>query len=54
MLADLGFENAEEMLSRTKLAVAIKDVIKDRKLTQVQAAKLMAICGYVAVSGCKS
>jgi predicted XRE-type DNA-binding protein len=43
VFADLGFEDAEEMLAKAKLAVAIKDVIKERKLTQGQAAKLMGI-----------
>jgi len=39
----LGFENAEEMLAKAKLAIAIKDVIKERMLTQVKAAELMGI-----------
>lgn len=43
VFSDLGFENAGEMLTKAKLAVAIKDVIKARKLTQVQAAELMGI-----------
>jgi len=43
IFADLGFEDADEMLAKAKLAVAIKDVIKARKLTQVQAAELMGI-----------
>ena len=43
VFADLGFENAEEMLAKAKLAIAIKDVIKQRKLTQTMAAELMGI-----------
>jgi predicted XRE-type DNA-binding protein len=43
VFADLGFEDAEEMLAKAKLAIAIKDVIKERKLTQVNAAELMGI-----------
>ena len=43
VFADLGFEDAEEMLAKAKLVVAIKDIIKERKLNQTQAAKLMGI-----------
>ena len=43
IFADLGFEDSEEMLAKAKLAIAIKDVIKERELTQVQAAELMGI-----------
>ena len=43
VFADLGFADAEEMLTKAKLAIAIKDVIKHRKLTQAQAAELMGI-----------
>jgi len=43
VFADLGFEDAEEMLAKAKLAVAIKDIIRERKLTQAQAAELMGI-----------
>jgi predicted XRE-type DNA-binding protein len=41
--ADLGLENAEEMLVKAQLATKIGDIIKRRKLTQVQAAELLGI-----------
>ena len=37
---DLGFPNAEEMLAKAELAHNITCVIKDRNLTQQQAAKI--------------
>jgi len=41
--ADLGLDNAEEMLVKAQLATKIGDIIKQRKLTQVQAAELLGI-----------
>lgn len=41
--ADLGMADAEEMLVKAQLATKIGDIIKRRKLTQVQAAKLLGI-----------
>lgn len=41
--ADLGLDNAEEMLVKAQLATKIGDIIKRRKLTQVQAADLLGI-----------
>lgn len=41
--ADLGSDNAEEMLVKAQLATKIGDIIKRRKLTQVQAAELLGI-----------
>jgi len=41
--ADLGLDNAEEMLIKAQLATKIGDIIKRRKLTQVQAAELLGI-----------
>jgi predicted XRE-type DNA-binding protein len=41
--ADLGLDHAEEMLVKAQLATKIGDIIKRRKLTQVQAAKLLGI-----------
>lgn len=41
--ADLGLDNAEEMLVKAQLATEINDIIKRRKLTQVQAAELLGI-----------
>lgn len=41
--ADLGMSNAEEMLVKAQLATKIGDIIKRRKLTQVQAAELLGM-----------
>jgi len=41
--ADLGLENAEEMLVKAQLATKIGEIIKRRKLTQVQAAELLGM-----------
>lgn len=41
--ADLGLDNAEKMLVKAQLAMKIGDIIKRRKLTQVQAAELLGI-----------
>lgn len=41
--ADLGMVDAEEMLVKAQLATKIGDIIKWRKLTQVQAAQLLGI-----------
>ena len=41
--ADLGLPDAEEMLVKAQLAAKIGDIIKRRKLTQVQAAELLGV-----------
>lgn len=41
--ADPGLENAEEMLVKAQLATKIGEIIKRRKLTQVQAAELLGM-----------
>ncbi|OGT16927.1 MAG: transcriptional regulator [Gallionellales bacterium RIFCSPHIGHO2_02_FULL_57_16] len=41
--ADLGLENVEEMLIKAQLATKIGEIIKRRKLTQVQAAELLGM-----------
>jgi predicted XRE-type DNA-binding protein len=41
--ADLGFPEAEEMQVKAQLATKIGDILKRRKLTQVQAAELLGI-----------
>lgn len=41
--ADLGMADAEEMLVKAQLATKIAEIIKHRKLTQVQAAELLGI-----------
>lgn len=41
--ADLGLENADEMLVKAKLATKIGEIIRRRKLTQAQAAEVLGI-----------
>ena len=41
--ADLGIENADEMLVKAQLATKIGEIIKVRKMTQVQAASLLGL-----------
>ncbi len=41
--ADLGMVDAEEMLVKAQLATKIGDIIRRRKLTQVQASELLGI-----------
>jgi Uncharacterized conserved small protein len=40
---DLGFPNAEEMLMKAELVRQISEIIDQRELTQVEAAKLLGI-----------
>ncbi len=40
---DLGMSDAEEMLVKAQLASKIAEIIKHRKLTQVQAAELLGM-----------
>ena len=39
VLADLGLKNPEELLAKAELVQRILDIIAERKLTQVRAAK---------------
>lgn len=41
--ADLGLDNPEEMLVKAQLASKIGEIVKRRKLTQVQAAELLGM-----------
>jgi predicted XRE-type DNA-binding protein len=43
VFADLGLKNPEELLAKAELVQRISDVIAERKLTQVRAAKLLGI-----------
>jgi predicted XRE-type DNA-binding protein len=43
VFADLGLPNPEERLAKAQLASRIDDVIRARKLTQLQAAALMEV-----------
>ncbi|CAD5940639.1 helix-turn-helix domain-containing protein [Planktothrix agardhii] len=40
---DIGFPNAEEMLMKAELVRQISEIIDQRELTQVEAAKLLGI-----------
>lgn len=40
---DIGIENPEEELTKAKLVLEIEQIIKKKKLTQVQAAEVMGI-----------
>jgi len=41
VFADLGYPNAEEMLTKARLAQRITEVLEKKRLTQIQAAKLL-------------
>ena len=43
VFADLGLENPEGRLAKAELVQRIADIIAERKLTQVRAAKLLGI-----------
>ena len=43
VFADLGLEDAEELLAKSWLVFRIDQVIKNKKLTQKQAAKVLGI-----------
>jgi predicted XRE-type DNA-binding protein len=41
VFADLGFPNSEQELVKAKLTVQIHQILKDQKLTQTEAARLL-------------
>jgi predicted XRE-type DNA-binding protein len=43
VFADLGFAQPEEELAKAKLASRIRQIVEERRLTQVAAAKLMGV-----------
>lgn len=43
VFADLGLPDAEDLLAKANLALHIRNAIEVRKLTQVQAAKIMGL-----------
>ena len=43
VFADLGFPDADEMLAKAELAIKIGDILRKRRLTQVQAATLLGV-----------
>lgn len=40
---DLGLKNPEELLAKAKLASRIIDILESRKLTQIEAAKILGV-----------
>jgi predicted XRE-type DNA-binding protein len=43
LFADLGYVDAEERQAKLRLAYALNQVLDERKLTQAQAAKVLAV-----------
>src|SRR5947199_4695060 len=43
IFADLGYSNPEEHLLKAKFAIVVNTIIKDKNLTQIDAAKLLGI-----------
>lgn len=43
VFADLGLPNADQELTKARLTLEISSIIKDRGLTQVEAAKILGI-----------
>lgn len=43
VFADLGLDNAEELLARATLAAEITKILRQRHLTQVQAGKVLGV-----------
>lgn len=43
VFADLGIPNPEEAMAKAEIALKISDIIKKKKLTQAQAAKILKI-----------
>jgi predicted XRE-type DNA-binding protein len=43
VFADLGFEKPEEELLKAKLALQLFRILKEKKLTQVKAAKILGV-----------
>lgn len=43
VFADLGYPNAEEALTKSRLAQRIAEILKRKRLTQAQAAELLGI-----------
>lgn len=41
IFADFGLPDAEEMLARAKLMLGVTELIRERKLTQAQAARIL-------------
>jgi predicted XRE-type DNA-binding protein len=43
VFADLGFPDADDMLAKADLAIKISDIVRKRRLTQVQAAAILGV-----------
>jgi predicted XRE-type DNA-binding protein len=43
VFADLGLKDPEELLAKAQLVQRIADILAERKLTQIQAAKILGI-----------
>ncbi len=43
VFADLGLPNADELLAKAELAIRITDILRRRRLTQVQAAEILGV-----------
>ena len=43
VFADLGFPDADEMLAKAELAIKVADIVRQRHLTQVQAAAILGV-----------
>jgi predicted XRE-type DNA-binding protein len=43
VFADLGFADADEMLAKAELAIKIGEILRRRRLTQVQAAAVLGV-----------
>lgn len=43
VFADLGLPNADELLAKAELAIRITEILRRRRLTQVQAAEILGV-----------
>lgn len=43
VFADLGLPNADELLAKADLAIRITDILRRRRLTQIQAAEILGV-----------
>lgn len=43
VFADLGLPNADELLAKAKLAIRITEILRQRRLTQVEAAEVLGV-----------
>lgn len=43
VFADLGLPNAEELMAKAELAIKITEILRQRRMTQVQAAAMLGV-----------